>query len=168
MTRTTFTSIVKYLPPPNTWTYRPLERIRKPLALEVVSDFVSAALRAAGIDADLPSDSGRSSFQDGDRRTGSRKSWTIAPHAVTWTRAARRNRAKDALDVPRVPLFHACIRVEEADDPDRDRRSSVDLDGKRDDNVVVALDWLRGTDRKVVDGLWAFLIRKIGDAVRTA
>lgn len=41
-------------------------------------------------------------------------------------------------------------------------------DGKEQEDIVISLDWLRGRDRKVIDGLWALLIRKVGDAVRTA
>jgi methyltransferase len=49
----------------------------------------------------------------------------------------------------------------------RDARERLP-DGKEQEDVVISLDWLRGRDRKVVDGLWAFLIRKVGDAVRIA
>lgn len=154
--------MAKYLPPANTWTYRPLERVRKPLSFDVVAEYVSSALRAAGIECDFQSDAAGPT-QDRKERRGRR--WSIAPVAITWTRAARRNRTQvPAADVSQVSLFRACMRVETVARDVRERSP----DGKEQEDIVISLDWLRGRDRKVIDGLWALLIRKVGDAVRTA
>lgn len=124
--------------------------------------YVSAALHAAGIESDFQPDA--AGISHGHEKRRGRK-WSIAPSSITWTRAARRNRTQaPAADVPRVPLFRACIRVEAVARDARERSP----EGKEQEDVVISLDWLRGRDRKVVDGLWAFLIRKVSDAVRTA
>lgn len=75
----------------------------------------------------------------------------VAPRAITWTRAARR---KGAAEASVMPLFRTRVRI------------STESSALQD--VVVSLDWLSGRDRTVVDGFWAFLVRKMGDAVRAA
>lgn len=143
-----FPSIAKYLPPPNTWTYRPLERRGKALQIATIHQIVDAALRAAGVDAESDEDKG----------------WNraIAPRAISWTRAARR---KGPGESSTTPLFRARIRVMT---PDAGRRARSPPAEENEQNVTITLDWLKGRDRNVVDGFWAFLVCKMGDAVRAA
>ena len=140
-----FPSTARYLPPPNTWTYRPLERTGKILHISDIHDIVEAALRSARVDIESDEDA--------------RSVRVVAPRAITWTRAARR---KGPGESSAEPLFRARINVATPEASRRAQSPSVETNH----DSVISLDWIRGRDRNLVDGFWAFLVRKIGDAVR--
>ncbi|KAJ9115850.1 hypothetical protein QFC22_004992 [Naganishia vaughanmartiniae] len=166
-------STAKYLPLPNTWTCRPLERVRTRFTLPQLSVMVSDALRDAGIDVEwerMRSEvSGTSRYQEGDAGVQEGKSCSIAPTTVSWTRAARRKRLPEATATANPPLFSARIRIEQLGVAQTQKVGSPSRQTQTGDvgTLQVSLDWVKGRERAVVESLWAFLARKIGDAVRS-
>jgi hypothetical protein len=115
---------------------------------------VEGALRAAGVDA-----------------LRVEEVYVVKPRVVSWTRAARR---KGVGVVAETPLFHARVRITVDNTTGRESSRSRSPGAKTDASgeeavprdVAISLDWVRGRDRAVVDGFWAFLVRKVGDAIR--
>jgi hypothetical protein len=142
------------LPPGNTYSYTP-ER-RKSVSVEAMRGMVEGALGAAGVDV--------------VREEGV---YDVKPRVVSWTRAARR---KGVGVVAETPLFHARVRIgrvtsdsnttERSRSPDAKSKGDVVDEESTTGDAVISLDWVRGRDRAVVDGFWAFLVRKVGDAIR--
>lgn len=134
---------------------------------------VSEALRDAGIEAEWERMRKEVSLESDQHEEGASdaqggRSCSFAPTSVTWTRAARRKRTIEQATQNNPPLFHARIRIEEVVAEETHRASSP-LQGAETLNVStlqVSLSWVKGQDRAVVESLWAFLVRKIGDAVR--
>lgn len=156
---TGFPSIARYLPPSNTYRYAPLERTKR-LSVEAMRGILEDASRAAGIAI---------------VREEGEEVYVVEPRAISWTRAARR---KGVGVVAETPLFHARIRISTVDSNTDTRERSRSPGARTKESVVdeesvpadaqVSLDWVRGRDRAVVEGFWAFLVRKVGDAVRAA
>jgi methyltransferase len=137
-------------------------------------EIVSGALRDTGTAVEWEQlrneDPNTLRYRGGAGGTQESRTCSIAPTSVSWTRAARRKRAQEPITSRCSPLFHACLRIEELHEGDTPRAGSplqADRTGK-DVALQISLDWVRGRDRAVVESLWAFLVRKIGDAVRLA
>ncbi|KAJ9107695.1 hypothetical protein QFC21_001155 [Naganishia friedmannii] len=145
------------------------------LRQEKIAAIVSEALRDAGIEVaweGLRRDVSATSRQreDGIAGTQEGEGCSIEPTHISWTRAARRKRQQEPATAPNPSLFHARIRIKELEVEATLRPGSPSREADKGDvgALQVSLHWARGRERTVVESLWAFLVRKIGDAVRLA
>jgi methyltransferase len=149
----TGTSFARLLPPLNSFTHTPDPPMSSHMLRQKVAEVLTSVNLVGG--------------QDGEQN-----SITIAPRSVTWSRAARRQAARNAdtsgtagvgieSDVP--ALFRAEILFLEASSADGEASTAGDghdAPGASSRGASVKLVWHEGRDRSTVEALWKFILTK--------
>ena len=148
------TSFARLLPPLNSFSHTP----EPPMAIEELRRKVLQVL----ISVELATENG-----------GNDSPISIAPVAVTWSRAARRQAAREGLTVTsgtpaKSALFRADFLFESAHGENRNTTPTggtgapqiTEEAGGAASGGTVKLVWLEGRDRSMVEALWKFMLTK--------